>query len=113
MTVGCKERDGAPEDTQEVSHVGPAAQSTLASTSCLVSWGSLHPVETAGVPVAPGVSAWNVLCLWGVAAGRECWSLGLGTSPVCNECLPLNVLFALKVSLETLHIILNSPLALS
>lgn len=71
------------------------------------------PVETAGVPVAPGVSAWNVLCLWGVVAGREFWSLGLGTSPVFNECLPPNVLFALKVSLETLHIILNSPLALS
>ena len=70
------------------------------------------PVETAGVPAVPGVSAWNVLCLWGIASGRERWSLGLGTS-VCNECLPPNVLFASKVSLETLHIILNSPLALS
>lgn len=70
------------------------------------------PVETAGVPAVPRVSAWNVLCLWGIAAGRECWSLSLGTS-VCNECLPPNVLFAFKVSLETLHIILNSPLALS
>ena len=64
------------------------------------------------MPAVPGVSAWNVLCLRGIAAGRECWSLGLGTS-VCNECLPPNVLFAFKVSLETLHIILNSPLALS
>lgn len=71
------------------------------------------PVETAGVPAVPRVSAWNVLCLWGIAAGRECWSLSLGTSSVCNECLPPNVLFAFKVSLETLHIILNSPLALS
>ena len=77
----------------------------------LLAWSLGAP--SAGVPVAPGVSAWNVLCLWGIVAGREFWSLGLGTSPVCNECLPPNVLFALKVSLETLHIRLNSPLALS
>lgn len=83
--MGSKQSDGALGDIQKVSHVGPAG--LRAPQHPLLAWCLETPSTSMEATGYLGSLAWHVPWKWEVAAGRECWSLGLGT-PLCDECLP-------------------------